>query len=75
MKPSDYMPIVKALDPKNDGFVDSKDIVTFFDKNLRANNSDCTFELKYIANFIEFKMQNTNTKAFFENNSKLKGDN
>ncbi len=44
----------------------------FLEKHLQTYSQDCILELKYIANFIEFKMKNRNTKMFFENNSKLR---
>jgi hypothetical protein len=72
LKPSDYMPIIKELDSKSEGSVDTKELLTFLEKHLRTYSQDCILELKYIANFIEFKMKNRNTKNFFENNSKLR---
>jgi hypothetical protein len=72
LKPSDYMPIIKELDSKSEGSVDTKELLTFLEKHLRTYSQDCILELKYIANFIEFKMKNRNTKMFFENNSKLR---
>lgn len=72
LRPSDYMPVIKELDIKNEGSVDAKDIMKFLEKHLRTYSQDCILELKYIANFIEFKMKNRNTKMFFENNSKLR---
>lgn len=66
------MPILKALDASNSGVVDAKDVIMFLDKYCRTNNLDCTLEIKYMANFIEFRIKSKNTKVFFENNSKLK---
>ena len=66
------MPIIKELDNKNEGSVDTKDVLAFLEKHLLTYSQDCILELKYIANFIEFKMKNRNTKMFFENNSKLR---
>lgn len=66
------MPIVKALDPKSASIVNAKDIITFLDKFCKSNSTDCTFDLKYIANFIEFQVKNRNTKQFLMSNSTLK---
>lgn len=49
-------------------------MIIFLDKYCRSNSLDCTLEIKYMANFIEYRMQNKNTKVFFVNNSKLKSD-
>lgn len=74
LKPSDYMPVIKELDNKNEGSVNALDAIKFLEIHLRTYSHDCTFELKYIANFIEFKIKNRNTKTFFENNSKLRSN-
>lgn len=74
LKPSDYLPILKALDSSNSGTVDMKDVIILFDKHLKSNSSDCSLELRYIANFIEFKANNKNTRGFVESNSKLRGN-
>ena len=42
------------------------------ERHCKTYALDCTLELKYIANFIEFKMKNTNTKLFFDLNTKLR---
>lgn len=51
---------------------DAKDVVAFLDKNCKNNCLDCTFELKYIANFVEFKAKSRNTKTFLMSNSSFK---
>lgn len=48
------MPIVKALDPKSASIVNAVDIINFLNKYCKSNNTDSTFDLKYIANFVEF---------------------
>jgi hypothetical protein len=54
LSPSEYMPIIKALDPKASSIVSAKDVISFLDKYCKSNSTDITFDLKYIANFIEF---------------------
>jgi len=66
------MPIINELDSKKEGSVDTKELLIFLEKHLLTYSQDCVLELKYIANFIEFKMKNRNTKSFFENNSRLR---
>jgi hypothetical protein len=36
--------------------------------------SDCTLELKFMANFLEFQAKSRYTKSFLVNNSKLQAD-
>jgi len=62
------------LDNKKEGSVNAQDIIKFLEKYLRTYSNDCTLELKYIANFIEFKMKNRNTKTYFENNCNLRSN-
>ena len=54
LKPSDYLPVIKALDSSNTGTVDTKDVVIFLDRYCRTNTMDCLLEIRYMANFIEF---------------------
>jgi hypothetical protein len=49
------MQIIKELDKSNSGLVDAKDLIVFLDKYSKKNSEDCLLELKYIANFLEFK--------------------
>ena len=72
IRPSDYMAVLKVLDKQGVSSVEVKEVLKFLEKHLLTYAQDCTLELKYIANFIEFKMKNRNTKIFFENNSKLR---
>lgn len=72
LNPSEYFPIIKVLDPSGVGVIDAREMISFLDKHLTTNNRDFMLELKYMANFLEFQMQNRNTKMFFENNSSLK---
>lgn len=61
---AEYLPIIKALYSNAAGSIDTKDVVTFLDKNLTRNAADVTFELKYISNFIEFKGKSANSKSY-----------
>ena len=36
LRPSDYMPVVKALDSQNLGSVEGKEILKFLEKHLRT---------------------------------------
>lgn len=56
LKPTDYMPLIKLLDSGSTGFVEGKDLLSFLDKHCKNNASDCTLDLKYMANFVEFKV-------------------
>lgn len=72
LTPSDFFPIIKALDPAGNGLLEVRDTIAFLDKYIQPNKTDYLLELRYMANFIEFKMQQSNTVTFFENNSNLK---
>jgi hypothetical protein len=36
LRPSDYMPVIKALDSQNLGSVEAKEILKFLEKHLRT---------------------------------------
>lgn len=44
--------------------IDAKDLIDFCAEHCKSNSSDCTLELKYIANVIEFQKRVRNTKGF-----------
>jgi Ca2+-binding EF-hand superfamily protein len=67
--PSDYMPIIKELDKSGSGMVDAKDLLKFFDIYSKKNALSCILDLKYMANFLEFKAQNRSTRTFLQQNS------
>lgn len=64
VKPTDYMPIIKELDKAGSGVVDAKDLLKFLETYSKKFALNCTLDLKYIANFLEFKALSRSTRTF-----------
>jgi len=72
-KPDEYMNLLKYLDAKEWGFVFSFDLIRFCDEFLiLTNKSDVVLELKYLAYFIEVKVNTIHTLVYLEKNTSLK---
>lgn len=69
IKPTEYMPIIKELDKTGSGIVDAKDLLKFLETYSKKFAFNCILDLKYIANFLEFKAQNRSTRSFLQQNS------
>ena len=74
LKPSDYLPIIKELDSQNTGQVEVKAVIKMLEKHSKVYARDFKLELKYMANFLEFRLKARSTRVFFENNSTLRSD-
>ena len=54
IKPSDYLPLLGALDKGSTGMVDCKELLKFCEKYCKSNSTNYILEVKWIANVIEF---------------------
>lgn len=68
LRPSDYMPILKHLDKEQTGLINASDLILFCSRNIPADpvKDDYTFELRYLANIIEFKHNVKNTANYLK---------
>ena len=74
LKPSDYLPLIKELDGQGIGQVEVKAVIKLLEKHSRVYARDFILELKYISNFLEYRLKNRSTRVFFESNSTLRPD-
>ena len=74
LKPSDYLPLIKELDGQGIGQVEVKSVIKLLEKHSRVYARDFILELKYISNFLEYRLKNRSTRVFFESNSTLRAD-
>ena len=61
LRPQEYLPLIKYLDKGGQGIVEVKDLILLLEKYSSSNTSDFTLELKYMANYIEYRMKNRYT--------------
>jgi hypothetical protein len=52
--------------------VEVKAVIKLLDKHSRVYARDFILELKYISNFLEYRLKNRSTRVFFESNSTLR---
>ena len=74
LKPSDYLPLIKELDGQGIGQVEVKAVIKLLEKHSRVYAREFILELKYISNFLEYRLKNRSTRIFFESNSTLRAD-
>jgi hypothetical protein len=74
LKPSDYLPLIKELDSQQTSKVEVKAVIKLLEKHSRVYARDFILELKYISNFLEYRLKNRSTRVFFESNSTLQTD-
>jgi len=65
--------MLKAMDSQKQGFIDAIAVIKFLEKYSRVYAQDFSLELKYMANFLEFKLTRP-TRTFFESNSTLRAN-
>lgn len=65
LSPTEYVPLLKALDKDRKGLIQVRDLLKSLELYSASYDSDIQLELKYMANFVEFQMNNRNTKTFF----------
>jgi hypothetical protein len=65
--------MLKALDSSKPGLIDAIAVIKFLEKYSRVYAQDFSLELKYIANFLEFKLSRP-SRTFFESNSTLRAN-
>ena len=51
-----------------------KSVIKLLEKHSKVYARDFKLEIKYIANFLEFRLKNRSTRTFFETNSTLRSD-
>ncbi|CDW83096.1 cysteine protease family c02 [Stylonychia lemnae] len=73
LRSSEYIQMIKHLDKQQRGVVFVKDLIDFLQKHTPDTfKTDCTLELRYIANLIEFQFKSRFTKQYLLNNTNLR---
>lgn len=66
LRPSEYMPLLGHLDKEKTGLINASDLVLFCARYIPQDpkRDDYTYEMRYLANILEYRHNNRNTANY-----------